>query len=219
MRERTETYSTGGTAITIECFEPEGVAAHPAIIALHGSNGMVNGAALVRHFSLPVVRMGFAVYLPHYFERTGTVRSDPQTSRRNFTAWMQTVADAVGFASIQPSVDSSRIGVVGVSLGAFLGLSVASRDTRIGAVVDLFGGLPAQIADALTRMPPTLIVHGEDDRIVPVAEAHRLRDLLAARGVPHEVKLYPGEGHILSPLAALDAAGRTLRFLSAHLAP
>src|SRR4051794_41478913 len=101
MIERTERYESGGTEIAIECFEPEGRGPVPAVIALHGSNGMTNGAGLVRSFTLPVVAAGYAVYLPHYFERTGTLRSDPTTSRRNFLAWMQTVADAIGFASIQ----------------------------------------------------------------------------------------------------------------------
>lgn len=218
MRERSETLATGGVEITVECFEPEGAGLFPAVVALHGSNGMTNGAGLVRNFTMPVVAMGYGVYLPHYFERTGTLRSDPTTSRRHFLAWMQAVADTVGFASIQPTVDAARVGIVGVSLGAFLGLAVASQDTRVKAVVDLFGGLPEPFAGRLTAMPPTLILHGEADRIVPVSEARKLQTALAERGLPHEVKIYPGEGHILSPLAGLDAARRTLQFLDAHLA-
>jgi carboxymethylenebutenolidase len=217
MRERTERFESGGTPITIECFEPEGDGPFPVVVALHGSNGMTNGAGLVRSFTMPVVAQGYAVYLPHYFERTGTVRSDPATSRRHFVSWMQTVADAVSFATIRPAADPARIGIVGVSLGAFLGLSVAVDDTRVKAVVDFFGGLPEPLAERMTRMPPTLILHGEADRIVPVSEAHKLASALAATGVPHELKLYRDEGHVLSPLAALDAAQRTMRFLGKHL--
>jgi carboxymethylenebutenolidase len=217
MHERTETLETGGVAIRVECFEPEGGGPYPAVVALHGSNGMTNGAGLVRNFTMPVVGMGYAVYLPHFFESTGTTRSDPATSRRNFLAWMQAVADTVGFASIQPKVDASRVGIVGVSLGAFLGLSVASQDARVKAVVDLFGGLPEPFAGRFTAMPPTLILHGEADRVVPVSEARKLQAALAERGLPHEVMIYPGEGHILSPLAGLDAARRTIEFLGAHL--
>jgi carboxymethylenebutenolidase len=218
MGERTESLATGGVEITVECFEPEGAGPFPALVALHGSNGMTNGAPLVRAFALPVVSVGFAVYLPHYFERTGTRRSDPETSRRNFLPWMQAVADTVGFATIQPKVDAARVGVIGMSLGAFLGLAVASEDARVKAVVDFFGGLPEPFISRLVTMAPTLILHGEADPIVPVEEAHRLRAALEARGVPHETKIYPGEGHIFSPMAGLDAARRTMQFLNRHLA-
>lgn len=218
MIERKDEFTSGGVHITVECFEPHGSGPYPAIVALHGSNGMSNGAPLVRALSLPVVHQNFAVYVPHYFERTGTERSDPQTSRRYFLEWLQTAADAVGFASIQPAVDAERIGIIGISLGAFLGLSLATRDTRVGAVVDFFGGLPDAIGDTATRMAPTLILHGEADRIVSVDEAHKLERLLVKLGVAYEKKIYPNEGHVFSPFGALDAGARTIRFLQRHLA-
>ena len=217
MRERVETIESGGVAVRIECFEPEGEGPYPAVVALHGSNGMTNGAPLVRTITMPVVAMGYAVYLPHYFERTGTIRSDFETSRRNFLAWMQVAADTLGAVALQPKAAPERIGIVGVSLGAFLGLSVAAQDSRVKAVVDFYGGLPEPLASTFTRIAPTLILHGERDTIVPVAEAHKLQRALEARNVPHEIKIYPNEGHVLSPLAGLDAARRTMAFLNRHL--
>jgi carboxymethylenebutenolidase len=217
MIERTLTYPSNGAEITVDAYLPDAAGEHPTIVALHGSNGMSNGAPLVRALTRPIVAAGFAVFVPHYFESTGTVRSDFATSRRNFGTWMTTVADAISHVEREPGVASGRIGVVGISLGAFLGLSVSTQDPRIRAMVDFFGGLPDELAASATTMPPTLILHGDADRIVPVAEAHKLRAALEARDVPHEVRIYPGEGHIFSPLAAVDAAGRTMRFLSRHL--
>jgi carboxymethylenebutenolidase len=218
MRERTETIESGGTKVLLECFEPTGDGPFPAVVALHGSNGMANGTPIVRGLTTPIVAMGYGVYLPHYFERTGTVRSDFETSRRNFLSWLQVVADTVGIVSRQPAVDPERIGIVGISLGAFLGLSVAAQDPRVKAVVDFFGGLPEPLLSSFTRMGPALILHGELDAIVPVAEAHKLQRALEARSVPHEIKIYPNEGHLLSPLASLDAARRTMAFLDRYLA-
>lgn len=218
MRERTETIDSGGSRILVECFEPTGDGPYPAVVALHGSNGMTNGTPIVRSLTMPIVAMGYAVYLPHYFERTGTDRSDFETSRRNFLPWLQVVADTVGWVAHQPTVDPERIGILGISLGAFLGLSVASQDPRVKAVVDFFGGLPEPLLSSFTRMGPTLILHGEQDEIVPVAEAHKLQRALEVRSVPHEIKIYPNEGHLLSPLASLDAARRTMAFLDRYLA-
>ncbi len=42
---------------------------------------------------------------------------------------------------------------------------------------------------------PVLLEQGEDDRVVPPSQSEAIRDALAARGVPHEYVLFPGEGH------------------------
>jgi len=165
----------------------------------------------------PVSLMGFSVFIPHYFQRTGTTRSDRPTSERNFATWMSTVRDAIAFVEKQPAVDPNRIGIVGISLGAYLGLAVASLDDRVKTVVDFFGGLPEHLARGCTRMPPTLILHGDADTIVPVEEAHALRRVLESCDAPHEVKIYSGETHFFSAFAGLDAARRTVAFLSRHL--
>jgi carboxymethylenebutenolidase len=83
-------------------------------------------------------------------------------------------------------------------------------------VVDVFGPVP-EGAEGAAHMPPVLILHGARDRLVPVEHAHRLEKLLKARTVPHEVKIYPDQGHGFSGAAQLDAAGRILAFLQRHL--
>ena len=60
-------------------------------------------------------------------------------------------------------------------------------------------------------MPPVLVLHGEEDRVVPASEARALEAWLAERGSPHEVVIYPGEGHHLLDAAAQhnwEEAGR-----------
>jgi acetyl esterase/lipase len=45
------------------------------------------------------------------------------------------------------------------------------------------------------RAAPTLLLHGLDDKLVYPSHTERLRDALAAAGVPVETHLYPGRGH------------------------
>ena len=52
---------------------------------------------------------------------------------------------------------------------------------------------------------------------MPVDNAHRIEALLKARGVPHEVKIYPDQGHGFQGTAQIDAARRILAFLQRHL--
>jgi dipeptidyl aminopeptidase/acylaminoacyl peptidase len=44
---------------------------------------------------------------------------------------------------------------------------------------------------------PLLVVHGDEDTNVPVEEAEQVVAALAARGIPHQYLLFPGEGHEL----------------------
>jgi acetyl esterase/lipase len=43
--------------------------------------------------------------------------------------------------------------------------------------------------------PPTITLHGRNDRIVPIEQADRLDHALAGAGVMHETYLLPGAGH------------------------
>ena len=87
---------------------------------------------------------------------------------------------------------------------------------RVKAVVEFFGGLPEEL-QGVPRMPPVLILHGEDDRVVPVSEAVKLQQLLERTGTPYEIKLYPGAGHVLNGLQFMDAGRRAVQFLNKHL--
>lgn len=161
---------------------------------------------------------GFAVYVLHYFDRTGTTGvADKQTAIRHFPVWGKTVWDAISHVVRIPQVDPERIGLLGFSLGAYLALSVASVDTRVKAVVDFFGGFPKEMKFFMRRLCPTLILHGDADPTVPVEEAHHLQQMLEKRNVPYEMQIYPGIGHSFGGEIWDDARQRTLAFLQKYL--
>jgi pimeloyl-ACP methyl ester carboxylesterase len=59
---------------------------------------------------------------------------------------------------------------------------------------------------------PVLIVHGEEDRLVPVSNAREL-----ARLIPHaELKTMPNAGHLLGTDAEQESAGALLEFFAAN---
>jgi acetyl esterase/lipase len=45
------------------------------------------------------------------------------------------------------------------------------------------------------QSPPTMLLHGDADDIVPISQAYVLRDALKGAGVTHQLITYPGEGH------------------------
>jgi carboxymethylenebutenolidase len=140
----------------------------------------------------------------------------PHEIQPNFESWMETIRDAVTYALTLPH-NSGKVGLLGMSLGAYLALSVAISEPRVHAVVDFFGGLPDVLVPQANHMPPVLILHGEVDATVPVAEAHKLKGLFDERQIPYDMKIYPGAGHAFHGADMMDAAQRTLAFLDRHL--
>jgi carboxymethylenebutenolidase len=218
VEETKTTFFSRRKKIAVERFEPKIPASYPAVIVLHGAGGIGDDPrSMVRERARELARAGFVALLPHFFDRTGTKFNNPYRNREFFRAWTQTVHDTVTYAATLPTVDRRRIGLLGFSLGAYVAMSEALFDSRVSAVVEYSGALLDELAGQLERMPPTLILHGEADRIVPVLEARRLAGLFEARQVRYEISIYKGAGHDLSGDDGKDAWRRSLTFLDKHL--
>jgi acetyl esterase/lipase len=112
-------------------------------------------------------------------------------------------------------------GVIGLS-GPYDFLPLLDADVR-----DMFGP-PANYPDSQpinfvrSDAPPMLLVHGMQDDTVWPKNSRNLATALTARGVPVELKLYPGCGHADTVAAlSLPARGRapTLADLAAFVSP
>ena len=215
IRETTDSFTSSGHPVRAERFESMAGLSAPPLLLLHGADGLKKWGASLRELARGLALDGYSCLLIHYFDSSGGM-SGFDTIPLHFPTWMRAVTDAIAFAT--PTA-GQRVGLVGFSLGAYLSLAVASRDRRVGVVVDCFGGLPEVLAGELTELPPVLILHGEADRVVPVGEARRLEALLLQRGLPFEAHYYPGQGHVFTGNALADAARRSRAFLREHLPP
>ena len=209
--ETTLTLTDGGRSMTVERFEPERAGPAATVVLLHGADDMGYRGPAYRAMARHLAGRGLRVFLPHYFERAGTPGRASFSRPMDFLGWMDGVTETLTEAGPGPT------GIIGVSLGGYLALAVAGRDERVGAAVVVCGGLPAILTGGFTRMPPVLVLHGAEDRVVPPSEALALEKWLVERGTPHEVVIYPGEGHHLLGAAADDALHRTTAFLQKHL--
>jgi dipeptidyl aminopeptidase/acylaminoacyl peptidase len=45
------------------------------------------------------------------------------------------------------------------------------------------------------RYPPTLIIHGDSDKVVPLQQAQAMDHALTEAGVEHKLEIIPGGGH------------------------
>lgn len=161
-----------------------------------------------------------SIDLPLHGERPGNIRDiSMRTPFAIVAKWKLALSEAttaLDFLASHPETDSTRIGLVGYSLGAFLGAHVAAGDPRVKAVVlaaagDLPAGTPfaplvRSMADPLRGVRglagrPLLMVSGKLDPTVRADQAERL---FAAAGEPKEIRWYDG-GH-WPPASEIDAA-------------
>lgn len=169
------------------------------------------------HIASALASCGLATCFVHYFDRTGHSYATDEDMFTHFLTWLSTLRDAVHFMAADPHVDPSRLACFGFSLGGYLALALAAQEEKIGAVVELAGGIDPTYVHEIERLPPTLILHGDQDTRVPVSNAYFLKEHLTRMGVIHEAHLYAGEPHVLSLPAITDAIGRSARFIQEHL--
>lgn len=123
---------------------------------------------------------------------------------------------------IQARSDSSgHIGLLGFSLGGYVAAGAAAHDPRIAALAVLYGGMPDAMAATVTHLPPLIVLHGEEDRNVPIAEGRKLVELGKAAGAETEFVPYPGKVHGFdfsdTDPSAQDAIDRVTRFFRQRL--
>ena len=114
---------------------------------------------------------------------------------------------AGGYTVLQALVQHPGFFRAGVCLYGVTNLFTLATDTHKFEqryLDSLIGALPEQAARYRERSPlfaadgirdPIIVFQGEEDRVVPRAQADEIVQTLRHNGVPHEYHLYPGEGH------------------------
>lgn len=207
-------FESGGKQIRLDCFLPEGKQKFPAVIGLYGLHG---GHAGMVEPAQVLAEQGFAVFILHYLDRSGPVEFSKGAMLRHFPAWMKALWAGVSHIHQRPEVDADKTALLGFSLGAYLALASATVDGRVTAVVECSGGLPKEMKFFMRRLCPVLILHGEADPIIPVDEAYHLKEVLEARSLPYQMKIYPQVGHEFTGEVRADAVSRTVMFLKTYL--
>lgn len=95
-------------------------------------------------------------------------------------------------------LDDDHLILGGFSQGAMTALHVGLRRKKSPAGILAFSGALVgrnRLADEMTCHPPVLIVHGEDDDIVPCASARDAERTLLGDGIDVMAHVLPGLGH------------------------
>jgi carboxymethylenebutenolidase len=174
-------------------------------------------------------REGFVALAPDLYR--GDSASDPDAAGRlmmglEIPRAARDLDAAVTALLGQDATVGARVGAVGFCMGGQLALFAATRNPRIGAVVDFYGIHPNVTLD-LSRLDAAVLgVFGERDSFVPPEAARKLESDLRGAGARAECIVYPGVDHafmndsrpdVHHAETAARAWARSLAFLRAEL--
>ena len=192
------------------------------MILLHGHSLIGRGAEQVLSTAEALARencfAGIAISLPGYGSTEIPQGSIEETTR-------QVIKDGLSMAKQIRWVDSSHVMFYGVSRGAIVAAAMLNEVEGVSGAV-LYSGAydldmlyretssvwvrklinpngdanPKQLSllgEGSRWRAPTLILHGGQDKLIPVNQALLLRDRLKTVGTPHRLVIYPEYGHFL----------------------
>jgi phospholipase/carboxylesterase len=110
-----------------------------------------------------------------------------------------------------------RLALIGFSQGAMMSLHVAPRRAAaVAGIVAISGRLlaPERLAAEARVKPPVLLIHGDQDAVVPFADMGLAGNALVAAGFETYGHVMRGAGHGIAP----DGLGAALSFLTDVLA-
>jgi carboxymethylenebutenolidase len=140
----------------------------------------------------------FAVVFPHYLEALGYKSMTSRTDIvKQFPALLAITEALLRNAEHRPSVKAAPVLLFGESLGAYLSVALALQSQEITAVSEISGGMPDGSAIVSPHTFSILISHGEDDTLVPVSEAYKLRNYCLSHNLPVRVDVYPRASHYI----------------------
>jgi carboxymethylenebutenolidase len=181
------------------------------IIFLHGANPA--DLAFARSEARFFAEHAFRVLLVDYL----TVTPNLEPTATNYRRWGQAVEDIVGDLHARPASKARKIALVGQGLGASVALLAGSHKLGVEAIAEWSGLLPNQFFSQVQNLPPLLILHGEQDKQVPIVNARQLVRLCELKDFTCEAGMYPDEGHVFSSQATDSANQRILAFFRTYL--
>jgi acetyl esterase/lipase len=200
----------------------------PAIIWFHGGGfqpPMDKQQIYIKWLADEFAQRGYICISPDYRLRknplddlSGTVADAAQDGRLALD-WIFQHAEEYG-------IDTAHMALGGGSAGGILLINMVHDpktpiDTEDGifAIIDLWGTPASDSAlysEIYPHSPPTLIIHGTEDKFVPFENSQVYQSQLEAVGIPVELVVFEGDGH--TPINRMEEIISAVeRFLQDHL--
>ncbi|MDB5595105.1 MAG: Phospholipase/Carboxylesterase [Hyphomicrobiales bacterium] len=192
--------------------EPRGGQAKNLVVFLHGYGADGNDLIDIARQWQPWLP-GTAFVSPHAPDRClqspqgrqwfPLTTRDPEERWRGVTTARPALDSFLDAELARYGLDDSRLALVGFSQGTMMALHVGLRRKRAPAAILGFSGVlvgPEHLAEATARndkgeAPPLLIVHGDQDDVIPVEAMFMSSAAFGEAGIPCQWHLSAGIGH------------------------
>jgi predicted esterase len=161
----------------------------PLVVALHGMGGDENSFfdlyadGLIKR---EAAKRGFFVAAPKGRGPASMYRGDAEKD----------VLDVIAEVRRDYRIDGGRIYVMGHSMGGFGSWSIAANHPDLFAAIAPFAGGGNPSRAPLIKHIPQFVVHGDNDRTVPVAQSRNMVEAARKAGAVIEYIEVPGGNHI-----------------------
>ena len=167
----------------------------PGVIVIQEWWGLVDH---IRDVCDRLAREGFVALAPDVYRGEST--SDPDTAGRlmmdlDIPRAASDLDAAVQALLNHDAVDGPKLGCIGFCMGGQLALYAATRNKRIGAVVDCYGVHPNVELDLSGLDAAVLGIFAEHDDFIPAEAVRKLETDLAAAGKRAHCEIYVGVQH------------------------
>ncbi len=171
---------------------PAGEGPWPGVVLVHEAFGLDDQS---RRHADHLARLGYLVLAPDLFTRGRTLHCVAATFRALGSGRGPAFADIEAARSrlLEDPACTGAVGVIGFCMGGGFALLLAGRGDYAASSVN-YGMLPKDPRGVLDAPCPVVASYGGRDRGL-AGSADRLERWLAAKGVSHDVREYPGAGH------------------------
>jgi dienelactone hydrolase len=203
------TFMSHGKAVSCAVYDAHDATA--TIIFLRGASP--SDLAFARSEARFFAEHAFRVLLVDYL----TVTPNLEPTATNYRRWGQAIEDIAVDLRSRPAPRARKIALIGQGLGASVALLAGSHKLGVEAIAEWSGLLPNQFFSQVQTLPPLLILHGEQDKQVPIVNARQLVRLCELKDFTCEAGMYPDEGHLFGTKATESANQRILTFFRTYL--
>ena len=176
----------------------------PAVLVI---NDVFGRSVFYEQLTGRLAEAGFVACDPEFFFRQGKL---PEQTREAAMARRQKLDEKQALIDLNSALDSlkrrpdvnGKIGTIGFCMGGTFVLNLAAERDDLAASVSYYGfpasstndrPAPLEVAERMTG--PILGHWGDQDTGVGMENVEKLRDKLRARGMAHELHIYPGLAH------------------------